>query len=71
MYHLQKVVSSSIELEDENLSSMQEQYNSYKESYLKCLRFDPNEQTSGNELAYCKLLIHPQIYMHVYFSGYS
>ena len=63
MYHFQKVVSSSIELKDENLSYMEEQYNRYKESYLKCQRFDPNAQTMNewNESTYCKLLIHPQI----------
>ena len=69
MYHFQKVVSSSIELKDENLSYMEEQYNRYKESYLKCLRFNPNEQTSWNESTYCKFLIHPQIYMHVHISA--
>ena len=33
LYHLQTVVSNSIEMKEEKLSSMQKKYDIYKESY--------------------------------------
>ena len=41
LYHLQTVVSNSIETKEEKLSSMLKQYDRYKESYAKFLRFSP------------------------------
>ena len=41
LLHLQTVVSNSIEMKEEKLSSMQKQYDRYKESYSKFLGFNP------------------------------
>ena len=41
LYHLQNLVSNSIEMKEEKLSSMQKKYDRYKESYAKFLRFNP------------------------------
>ena len=53
LYHLQTVVSNSIEMKEEKLSSMQKQYDRYKESYAKFLRFSPaDESTSYGRLLF-------------------
>ena len=41
LYHLQTLVYNSIEMKEEKLSSMQTQYDRYKETYAKFLRFNP------------------------------
>ena len=51
LYHLQTVVSNSIEKKEEKLSYMQKQYDRYKETYAKFLRFNPaNKSTSYSRL---------------------
>ena len=53
LYHLQSVVSNSIETKEEKLSSMQKQYDRYKESHAKFLRFNPaNKSTSYGKLLF-------------------
>ena len=47
LYHLQTVVSNSIEMKEEKLSSMQKQYDRYKETYVKFLRFNPAEKSTS------------------------
>ena len=55
LYHLQTVVSNSIETKDEKLSSMQKHYDRYKETYAKFLRFNPaDKSTSYGRLLFSK-----------------
>ena len=59
LYHLQNVVSNSIEMKEEKLSSMQKQYDRYKETYAKFLRFSPDDEpTSFSRLLFSHIEIH-------------
>ena len=42
---LQELVSTSVEMRDDGLTFLLEQYNKYKTSYVKHLLFDPDEQS--------------------------
>ena len=62
LYHLQNVVANSIEMEEDGISSMQENYNVYKEGNIKFLRFNPDEETSWNEATFSRLDLNLQIF---------
>ena len=57
MSHLQELVSTFAETRDDWLSSLLEQYNIYKMSYLKHLLFDPDEQSLSKILSFGNMQI--------------
>ena len=64
--HLHKAIANSIEMEEDGFSSMQEKYNMYKKGYLKFLRFNPDEKTSGKEPTFGRLHLNSQIYASLF-----
>ena len=52
MSHIQELVSTFAETRHDGLSSLLEQYNIYKMSYLKHLLFDPDEQSLSKILSF-------------------
>ena len=62
LYHFQKAIANSIEVEEEGLSTMQEKYDMYKEGNVKFLRFNPDEETSWNETTFSRLHLNSQIF---------
>ena len=60
LYHLEKAVADSIEMEEEGLSAMQEKYDMYKEGNIKFLRFNPDEETSQKNSTLSRLHLNPQ-----------
>ena len=61
LYQLQKAISSSLEIKEEDLSSLQEHYDRYKESYVKFLRFSPDLQPTLQPTFYSRLCLPTQI----------
>ena len=59
LYHIQRAVANSIELEEDGFSSMQEKYDMYKKGFLKFLRFNPDDNTSRKEPTFGKLHLNP------------
>merc|ERR1712080_766579 len=49
LYHLQKAVANSIEMEEDGISAMQDEYDMYKEGNIKFLRFNPDEDNLQKE----------------------
>ena len=62
LFHLQKAVANSIEMEEYGLTAMQEKYTMYKEGNIEFLRFNPDEETSKNKPTFSRLPSNPQIY---------
>ena len=60
--HLQQMVSNSNNREEAGHLSFREWYRSYKESYVKRLRFDPEETNLSN------VAFHQNELTHLYFS---
>ena len=55
LYHLQRAVANSIEMEEDGISAMQEKYDMYKEGNIKFLLFNPDEEASRNKPTFSRL----------------
>ena len=68
LYNLKKAVADSIEMEEDELSAMQDKYDMYKEGNIKFLRFNPDEETSQKNSTFSRLHLNPHVYLHFYLS---